>query len=1468
MRTIILFGLFTLSCLAAFGQFSIRQSLTDAYHQENYGVIKPGDLNLDGVEDLIVVKQVRQKVTTAYEYLVEFHEGLGGGDYASSQILFHSVYPIYYLDLADLDNNGFEDLIFTQLTTYLEPISVMAITNFGGQFVVQEIDCQVENFRNLYVNDVDEDGVTDLLVMDDISGQADNVEFVWVKGDGTLEFTLQDTLMTYSWTPALWSVEVVDLDSDGDKDLFYTGTYSYQLNDNGVYSNPQYVDQIFLDQNAVLFDWDGDQDLDVISGNDEEFVVALNNGLAAFDSVITVLEHNAAESTWSYLLFDDDFDGQPELLIMDGLQVERYKIDQGEYVLQGSTTQEWLMGDFNRATTGIELNPGEGGYIGVAYTDSRYHTELLAVDGSGAPVSLHKPIELIPSMRHPRSCDLNEDGITDFVCNINDSLYYILGTGGGTFSEPQVLDSDQGGSWTISQWVHDIDSDGDEDILLVTLLPSGGWWKFRWFQQTGPLQFTQQDVINTSFGLNDLCMYETTPGAGVSISISEGNVATYGAHYQNGSFSTSGPGFSGLLNTIRLLPYDANDDGFVAPIAVSEEEISQGIATGLDATDALILDVDHDGIDDVVITNFQTGSIDWIRKTGPDQFDPPAVLLSGITSPHYLEAADLNGSGFEDFVVTRNLTGGGSPEELSIVLRDSSGAFIPGMTVIDTIRTSPIEIVDVDHDGDIDIVNGSFWWENFMNSPYRITGSTFYDHNGNGVHDGIDTVLPFITIELVSENSYALTQASGVYEFTTDSGEHIVLPHLTNSNLWTISTDSLQYNVHLTGSDPEYVGADFGFTANGSQPMVEVEVTSGFPRCSEAIVQWITAVNTGNTLLSGVLSYQLDSLVSFGSSTPSPDSIVGNILYFHVDSLWFNQQEIIQLNVSMPSAQFTGEQLSHILEFTSSGLEPLNGEFTDELTQTVMCSYDPNDKMEEVGYGELGLISAGETLEYTIRFQNTGNDTAFNVVIRDQLSEHLLWHTLTPMAWSHPVTITIDAGGEVSFSFENINLLDSLNHEPESHGFIKFSVQCDSSLVHGVEIPNTAFIYFDDNPPIQTNTEINTVYECVNLAEIFVNDVNYCFGASNISAWTGDVNADWFSWLIEDSVVSESSNFMVPLQLDTTVLTLIAETGFCGVFTDSIQLNPFAIPEPIIGLEEPWICLGDSVLLTAIGSIADQNIWWSDSILIGQGDSMIVYPDIGFHSFVLSSSNADCPAITDSASIQVDPVPTAFVEFSSDSICVGELVEISSDLSGPETVWYLNSDSIGENPPSDLQFHFVGDQTIEVRAFGCLDSSYSDTLSVVDISVEAYYDSESDSLFAVPSGYAYVWYHNGEPFSIGSSTGAIGNGEYIMIATNSLGCRDTIETIWVSTGISELQSQPVIHPNPTRLWTKIKFLSRNMKSGQLSIFNPVGEAILELDISNAREVYVNTSEFTAGVYSVLFSSQDNPPIFVGKLVVN
>ncbi len=161
-------------------------------------------------------------------------------------------------------------------------------------------------------------------------------------------------------------------------------------------------------------------------------------------------------------------------------------------------------------------------------------------------------------------------------------------------------------------------------------------------------------------------------------------------------------------------------------------------------------------------------------------------------------------------------------------------------------------------------------------------------------------------------------------------------------------------------------------------------------------------------------------------------------------------------------------------EFPQDDADPV----VDIYCGVVTGSYDPNDKTGyPIGQTTQKYIQPNQQLQYVIRFQNTGTDTAFTVVIRDTLDIDLNIFTLTAGVSSHPYTFRMYGPRVLEWTFNNILLPDSTTNSDGSNGFVTFHVDQVPNLSPGTEITNDADIYFDFNDPITTNTTIHRIYE-------------------------------------------------------------------------------------------------------------------------------------------------------------------------------------------------------------------------------------------------------------------------------------------------------------------------------------------------------------------------------------------------------
>lgn len=142
-------------------------------------------------------------------------------------------------------------------------------------------------------------------------------------------------------------------------------------------------------------------------------------------------------------------------------------------------------------------------------------------------------------------------------------------------------------------------------------------------------------------------------------------------------------------------------------------------------------------------------------------------------------------------------------------------------------------------------------------------------------------------------------------------------------------------------------------------------------------------------------------------------------------------------------------------------------------------SYDPNDKTTFVNgvQNDSTLLLSEQKLEYVIRFQNTGTAPAQNIYILDTIQSTLELSSFEFVASSHPCTISILEGNVLKFNFASIMLPDSSSNEPQSHGFVHYAINQSAQNQIGDILLNTAYIYFDFNAPVVTNTTFDELIE-------------------------------------------------------------------------------------------------------------------------------------------------------------------------------------------------------------------------------------------------------------------------------------------------------------------------------------------------------------------------------------------------------
>jgi uncharacterized repeat protein (TIGR01451 family) len=210
--------------------------------------------------------------------------------------------------------------------------------------------------------------------------------------------------------------------------------------------------------------------------------------------------------------------------------------------------------------------------------------------------------------------------------------------------------------------------------------------------------------------------------------------------------------------------------------------------------------------------------------------------------------------------------------------------------------------------------------------------------------------------------------------------------------------------------------------------------------------------------------------ITINSSLSSYDSLSANKLFWHYDTippgsrndfiLWYTADtSIFHLNDTI------------VFQVNSKCNETeidLNNNVST-IKRHIVGSYDPNEKTSS----QPSILKPGTIdFNYSVLFQNTGNAEAFDVQVNDTIDSRFDLNTLQITEASHRYRMFIK-NNVLIVRFEEIYLPDSHANEPKSHGFFSYSLKLKKALALHEEIKNTAYIYFDNNPSIVTNTTSN-----------------------------------------------------------------------------------------------------------------------------------------------------------------------------------------------------------------------------------------------------------------------------------------------------------------------------------------------------------------------------------------------------------
>jgi len=522
-------------------------------------------------------------------------------------------------------------------------------------------------------------------------------------------------------------------------------------------------------------------------------------------------------------------------------------------------------------------------------------------------------------------------------------------------------------------------------------------------------------------------------------------------------------------------------------------------------------------------------------------------------------------------------------------------------------------------------------------SNWNISGKVYYDANLNCMQGAGETNVPYTKINLrrggiIEQQTY--TAGFGVYSFENDTGS-FTLDMDTTGVPFTVSCPfNGVHAANITAIDSQQA---YHFAVQ-CKPGFDVAVHSIISptvfrpaffntlkiRAGDGVLRYNQTCNMANvsgqlvTIISGAVHYTGPAPGALTPTTVSGDTLtytIANWAAVNADSA-FNI--ITQTDTNAPAGSYACFAVTASTNATDNFLP--NNNYTGCFN--IVNSFDPNDKQV---WPADNIDNSAQWLTYTIRFQNTGTAPAINIHVIDTLDAALDASSFQLLAYSHQPGVQVSNSGHYTrFNFPNINLADSVNNEPESHGYIQYRIKTLPGLNCGTRIGNAAHIYFDFNPPVATNAALNTI----SLARIINLQSSTCQGEPfNFNGRSLTTAGDYTDTL----QASSSCDSIINLHLDVLQGAEVSESAsICDgetytwrnrsltardTYTDTLQTTTGCDSVLILNLEvytgysavvDTAILAGTGLVLpsgttvTAPGNYTDtlQSIFGCDSIII------------------------------------------------------------------------------------------------------------------------------------------------------------------------------------------------------------------------------------------------------------------------------
>ncbi len=357
--------------------------------------------------------------------------------------------------------------------------------------------------------------------------------------------------------------------------------------------------------------------------------------------------------------------------------------------------------------------------------------------------------------------------------------------------------------------------------------------------------------------------------------------------------------------------------------------------------------------------------------------------------------------------------------------------------------------------------------------------NAFLDANANGTQEVGEQNFP------LGQFHYEVNHNGNVHNVIAPRGLYNIYD-FNPSNSYNISyTIDSNYTTNYSVAPASYSNANVVVGAGMQVYNFPVTVTNNYadlaiinvpmlqPRPGFTYTNKVIYTNLGTQpVASGAITFNKDARVTITANTQAGTVATPTGFTYNFTNLLPFEVRAITVTMQVPTIPTVA--LGNLLT-NSVAITPLTGDIVPannaaSVSQIIVGSYDPNDKMEAHGERILhSSFSANDYLNYTIRFENTGTASAIDVRVNDVLDSRLDENSIKMESASHNYVMD-RIGNNINWKFENIQLPATVANPTASKGYIQFKIKPKPGYAVGDIIPNTASIYFDYNPAIITNT--------------------------------------------------------------------------------------------------------------------------------------------------------------------------------------------------------------------------------------------------------------------------------------------------------------------------------------------------------------------------------------------------------------